>query len=336
MTSLPSESLSDVLHPVVRRPESGQGCRGFIQHVSAKSLPCWIISDGWPAWLGVVEAAGFDCREIVLTAPQAPWLPAARELLPDIQWSTLSMTTLRRIQRHRELGKGQLFFQGEPTTLSSVFRHLPMDLPWIACFEPSTAVTHPAFTSGCFFNINNLHYGGVVEGTWMCWVSAVLWSDASLPLPPPTYARRLRHVIAPTTAKPRGTACTIPLDDDIERQGVWYVDGQVKVLDWNGALPHKRPLTKVRCPTVFSSTHWLARGLSPLELAKAYDVPSSLHSMFVDWDVQHRKSLPFLSVAPQKVLSTAWAAVAGGGCRCASTPTSGNGQRVKFASIRGG
>jgi hypothetical protein len=58
----------------------------------------------------------------------------------------------------------------------------------------------------------------------------------------------------------------------------------------------------VRVPTVYSKSHWVARGLSPRELARAFDLPNTISQHLAATFSAHRKALPFLLAPPAKVL----------------------------------
>jgi hypothetical protein len=54
------------------------------------------------------------------------------------------------------------------------------------------------------------------------------------------------------------------------------------VLDWNGSLPWDMPSALVRCKSVFTSTGWTIRPLSPQELKAAFDVPTLVSNTLSD------------------------------------------------------
>lgn len=132
-------------------------------------------------------------------------------------------------------------------------------------------------------------------GGWRFWYSLPLTNSHSTS----KIARRIRHIIEPTRWEAEADICVaVPWEKEKNYlQGVEYLEGG-KILDWNGLLPVKVRGVQIRCRSVFSPTGWVSRGLSGLEIGRAWDIPAKLlpgcAELGPDW--------PFTREAPVKVV----------------------------------
>lgn len=197
-----------------------------------------------------------------------------------------------------------------------------------------TSAIFPRMADFPQWSTTHLTCGGVTNGAYTFFTPL---ADCGTDSVTPGLPRRLRHVIETTTkTSKRLKSLPVPLSDSTQYDTPWYVDSTRRTLDWNGLLPVQAPLTPVRCQSVYTSTGWTSRGLTVVELGKAFDVPSMGFPIFDTWPwpEAHKKGLPFLHSVPLLVLRQAWGVLAGGGALsaessgCTSTP---NKRMVSFA-----
>jgi hypothetical protein len=166
----------------------------------------------------------------------------------------------------------------------------------IISLEESGEVTYPDLFPAMHsdFILHKDLVGGS-PGGWRFWYSLPLTNSHSTS----KIARRIRHIIEPTRWEAEAFICVaVPWEKEKNYlQGVEYLEGG-KILDWNGLLPVKVRGVQIRCRSVFSPTGWVSRGLSGLEIGRAWDIPAKLlpgcAELGPDW--------PFTREAPVKVV----------------------------------
>jgi len=251
-----------------------------------------IVSESWPSWFPISGSVNFVCASIYsndttsrkLLSPllnTTQWFPEGRfqpSSYPLNTWFLISgclewITALR--SRHLGLlGRSLLtvpFNGGIPCRTSSV--------TWIKELHS--------------------HVGGVTSGAWFLGVDIAELRSPWLLLSG-CYGRQLQHIIQPSSPirgqlisrPPPGDATNfITCPDDrtsLHPHGLLPVEGAVHV--------------QIRCGSVFSATKWVSRSLTCRELGDAFDLPQAYLSLFDDTPNTRLHTLPFLRVAPPKLL----------------------------------
>ena len=298
--------IPSVTNAPQERPASAVSLSG-VQPLATTTNECVLICEGWPAWLFVFGSFPLACNTIYLKSFKSSWLSAVRTLYPQVDWLPLPR-----------------LFRLPPDTLA----FLSDSLPWcLACYHRGLATspcllaldrspTPPPLPSSDWrsVDIHHLKVGGILDGQWSflmnpCWLARF---TTSAPLPSNAfYPRRLRHVIETTDKVAVVRPCPPPPTDDFEYSQPTFV--QPNILHWNGPLPLMAPLTRVCCRCAYSTSGWVCRRLTPVELGRAFDVPSHLLAWCGQWSSAHAGSLPFFRTAPPRTLSAIWATFQNGG-----------------------
>jgi hypothetical protein len=249
---------------------------------------CWIITTEFPSWLIVVHSLGFSNIEVY----SAKHPPPGKALFSDNAFGPVVWRNLSELPSATPPDTF-IFAQGEwPTFLHANPSQLG-EQPWIFVGP----LLQPPIIQGHHFFVTHIECGGVTDSVW-----SVVTNIASSWTPPPGVLRTLRSVIDQATTA-NGRACAPPSDDSLAHTKAWAIPHtSPPVFDWNGLLPSASPLRRVRVPTVYSKSHWVARGLSPRELARAFDLPNTISQHLAATFSAHRKALPFLLAPPAKVL----------------------------------
>ena len=276
---------------------------------------CSVLCDSWPSWFFICPALGLHCDSVYQVERGGEWQTALEAQYATVKWFDFTNKSLGALRRRRIKQRSVYLLQCSGQVLDQLLWLFLSGAPVVACGHPEDVSFFSALPSdaGHLFELDNVACGGVIAGFWFFWISTDLCSAPPDPTQASGIPRALRHIISTTTRQPTGTPCMAPVDDSMCFPSPHFISGSSTTLDWNGPLPFARPLTKVRCPTVFDTTRWRMRGLSPLELANAFDVSASAAAVFADWPIAHRKALPFLGCAPQKLLVQGWLVGTGGG-----------------------
>ena len=275
---------------------------------------CFLVCEGWPSWLFLLGSLGLTCNKVFIKSFKVSWLSTVQLHFPDLTWLALP----RRFDLQNSC---LVLMSGTTEWCFSCYSRGLHSLPCVLAAEDAPSPRFASFADFVFHSFRHTDAGGVTNGFWAlgsnsAWRS--FWTPArSSPQAP--YQRRLRHVIESTDRLIRLQPCPPPLDDATEFPEPTFLSRQV--LNWNSPLPREAPLTRVCCRSTFSPTGWVIRILSPIELGRAFDVPSSLLQWCGTWSPAHVGSLPFLNAVPPRVLCQAWhffqgcLSSTGGGCR---------------------
>jgi hypothetical protein len=168
----------------------------------------------------------------------------------------------------------------------------------ILCFHQLPTTPPPA--SWYTITIPFSHTGCLLTGSWTFWSSVALHTPVAQSIPILS-GRSLRHIISSTMGGSLVPAPP-PVNDHLIFTGPHWGDEQRHYLNWNGCLPQADPLTPVRCPSVFTSTKWTIRRLSPKELCDVFIIPSNWVGMFSKFHPWETHRLPFLQTPPGAIL----------------------------------
>ena len=265
------------------------------------AVECIYVCDDWPSWYFICDAIHVKCsiiyhpstaQNLFLAQQYAPSLPLQPGLPSTSDVSNASFLVIQgSLQLFQSLPDYEcprtptLYLPSLPDGLPAPLR-LPS--PWI-----SVDVPH----ADC---------GGVLAGRFPVVYNPSGWTIlvTSLGL---SYPRALRHIVN-HAAKGFHPASAPPVDpqDHTMMRRVWHIPGTPTVLDWNGLLPRHSPCFTVLCPSVFTTSKWTRRGLTPEELAAAFDVSSAGLKYFAKWPYGQRRRLPFLRSLPARILQRLW------------------------------
>ncbi len=287
------------------RPCYPQQIEGFYSCDRSATTSVSLFCEGWPSWIFVLNTLQISCSYVFLTHSQSEWMSAFQQLLPSTTFLPFS-----KVAQMVHLCAPVCLVQGSTDWVQRISAQLPADTKVLCALHRHSCLPgHPHPSCWEKFNLSHLQCGGVLEGPWVFLIKNCTYPHESLRAH--TYHRRIRHIVETTSSISLWTSCEPPLDDSLEFQHAQFFDASQRVLDWNGPLPMHRPLSKVRCPCVFSPTKWVIRSLTVTELGHAFDVPSHMASLFQDISPKHWGSLPFLHATPVKVLTQAAAAIFG-------------------------
>jgi len=293
-------------------PRASQSCSaiGYLSDSSGvHQLSCIIISEGWPSWLTLLTETYLSCTKIFLSHLHFPWVSGLQSLFPGVLWHPLADFSLELFHNPQEI----ILCQGSHQWLQALPAALWVHPSIIGCSD-SGLVGHSFDPLWTLTTLSHLSCGGATDGHFVCFTN-VPWASPSHTVLP----RRLRHSMEAALPLPRKSPPVPPPEDDgCSWAKAWFVTSQRKLLDWNGLLPLGRPLTPVRCRSVFSPTGWVARSLTAKELMLLWELPGSVQGVLSTWPAAHKGSLPCLSSVPTGVLRYFLSGFAGGGWLVAS------------------
>lgn len=146
-----------------------------------------------------------------------------------------------------------------------------------------------------WLRVSHSTVGGITDGWWFVGSSSDLYNNLSIPA---SYKRTLRTILSSTVPAVRVSAP--PPSPEAIYDSVHYTS---KVLHHGGLLPVTHAATaRVCCPSVFTSSKWCVRTLTPGELSTAFDLPEAFATIFKSDFTGPTDQLPFLRAAPSKLL----------------------------------
>ena len=283
------------------RSERSQIVRGLKPREGNRIKPtCLVVSCGWPSWLFGVEAFNLDVTRVRACRVEAKWVDEFKALYPAM--SVEAVDSVKKLWDPGGLARPDVILsQGSLDLLN----HVTPD--WLAasvCIHSrtlgdKTTMLHKEEWSQV--EMAQSQHGGVMCGEWQFYCNRGA-KFGELRVNP--CARRIRHVVDTVTLG-RLKPVPEPEADYQVYDKAWELEGS-RALDWNGTLPSARPLSRVRCRSVFTDTRWTIRGLSAKELGSVFDLPIELARSLKDWRPGQRHNLPFLKAAPAKLLRAVW------------------------------
>jgi hypothetical protein len=243
-----------------------------------------IMCESWPAWLFALRSLRVDCSHLYVFSLAPPWLPLLQRAFPQLNVS---------VAVHHP----PLIVEDTWILLSGSVRWLSTILPYytpsyhclasIAYSSPLVAPLSVPAVSMCKFDSRLA--GSVMNHEW----HFVIPSDFGSVEHPAMYSRPLTHIIDPTV-RPSG----MPSSEATTPNG----DGH---LSWSSLF------SRFRCRSVYTRSGVVIRPLTPIELSRAYDLPSWVGQSFACFPPQ---DLPWLPTPPVKLLChVGWCVLRGGG-----------------------
>jgi hypothetical protein len=288
LSSGPPDPSIDCLHDAGGLSKKGTKFTGVLRRVRLRT-PAVVISEGWPSWLEVLPAFGFQDVKVWCQEPDT--LSSFYSTLHDDSIFS-KLNNLSHISKFR---RPMLFVSGSRSFVKRIeaqFRHLRI---WATISAEGSSGKWERVSKLKTFSwkrVKHLNVGGLTDGSF--WVGCNSY-DQLIPTLDPNY-RCLKDILSPMHT---GARSSPPPLDFIRRQ-----QGEPKVLTNDGVLGHSSllPYGKADCLvyalSVFERGNgWITRSLSSEEIAAAYDLPVRLQKHH--WS---GTALPFLESVPSKVL----------------------------------
>lgn len=237
-----------------------------------------ILCEQWPGWIYACGALQFRCTHVYCWADLPSWAAQLTTVYPDVCFRFCAKDI--RLPVHPPftplLMQGSIaWFEDVITKLS----HMSAFLFSATFLEPLTRPTLPPDFIISQYTLQSTDVGSALRGTWL-----FCSRGFEIPLPPTSYHRALHHIINDTTRCAFFHPCQ-------------HTEECTQRL--HAPLMVQQALALHPVPSVFAKSGFVRRQLSVAELARAFDVPSSVLPTFADGSQQY---LPWLLHAPTRLL----------------------------------
>jgi hypothetical protein len=237
---------------------------------SAGNLTVGIVCESWPVWLFGLQALPCKISQVWLGMISAPWLHLLQARYPSVPFVCGAPFTPQ--------GEQLMFVHSSSGWLQLFVHHLPPTLPLVVSLMDLHDPTAD-FSTLCRFSMCAVPVGSMVHGSW--YFLSRQFDPLQVP-PLSCYPRQLKHIIDPT-----------------ERHMPYRpVPSSTECVPSTHIYRHQLH-TAVLCPCVYAPRGFVWRSLSNRELARAFDLPSSICSCVLD---QHPSALPWLASPPIKLI----------------------------------
>lgn len=256
-----------------------------------------LICESWPSWFFTFETLSIECSFIFIDDYPNDWIEILVAQYPSVKVCAFhEFDSMLPLILHPE---AVLFAQGSACWLTSTTASMIKFSRVIASVSygsfPSTNHSDMWFCQ----SVDSVSTGSLIQGSW----DFALKGFNERFCIPRLYERQLKHIIDVTNGRFRSRVLNTS-----SRSGTHPYSIQ-QTVNWDEQLPKAQPLTKVRCKSVFVKHGWVERQLTAVELARAFDVPGSLHESFKTWSIVQ---LPWLTTAPVKTLLQTGVSILGG------------------------
>jgi hypothetical protein len=284
-TSLPLATLPSSVLPVpdVPAPPLSKFVSTIFHVQHHPSCTTWVIAESWPSWLYAIPGVQVSISIVFFPDPTALDLAPLCTMFPTTTWFPLHRFSSMPVHHPMViLGQGSLEFWSDWSL------HLIVSLPMIFCFDLVSPTSWPQVSPGWYPSFwSHQEAGGVLSGTWLCFLNSHWSSFSRFTLP---FWCTLRHLI--NTASPPSPSWLIHPSPSPP------TSAPPAVLR-DSTLPVSSVLAWVTCLSVFYPRQWVTHPLTSGELASAFDLPHCLASSML------LLSAVCLS-APANILSSIW------------------------------
>lgn len=257
---------------------------GIYSPVPEDSRPsCGVFGSAWPSWALAAYALNFNLKFICVSDPS--WLSLLRVLLPAVPVCLTSefnpglLLGLHLVLVDCRLNKGHPVWNTNTST--------------VVCALKSCST--PAHWQCSTLRLDHRSTGGVTTGAWFgnCYHQGP--NLALLPLPV-TALRDMSVVVDPAASS--GVPCAAPtLDLDVRRPVCMEL--RPHVYHGSGLYPHSDPHPQFIVRSVFTSTGWCRRKLTPIEYLHVMDTSSEVLRLSTPTQLGLLRTVVMV---PQKVL----------------------------------
>lgn len=273
--------------------------------------PVVLVAQGWPCWLP-------SLLSLRIPLGYAYFPTRFHEVFGDLTWQTAHDFERRHLNSAILLGSGSRkfwlsHFAPAITRLTAGCALFCLETPFAITRSRSIqrlwkSMAGEAAKLSCSVSlVRHADFGGASSGSHMI----ISWGVAveSAFTPPPSTPRILRHVIDPATRGSFGSvAAPMALAEPPPRSPL-VIGGMLSI---EGLYDVGQPTLPVCCPSVFSKTGWVQRGLSRKETLRLFDLPTEMDAVLL----QRADVMEFVDgITPGVVTSvfrSLWGVVRGG------------------------